>query len=318
MTTANLSSAGKSAQVTPAMTSSTPNSPAGVLTVLALLGATAGWGVGSTMTRLAVAELPPLTVACLRFGAGALLLLTILIWRGEARALPRRQAWLPVVILGLLGVTLFGALMTVGLQWTGAAEGTLIQGMSPLFTLGLAAAFAGERVRRNQLLGGLMAFGGLAAIIIGELATWNAGGQRLLGDLVLILSSLCWAGYNVAVRLTAGRVNLSESSAYALLVGTALLTPFALLEPTRTPLLNISPWAWAALAYLSVVSTCLAYIWWNAGIRKIGAGRAAMFTFVGPIAAMLSAIPLLGEWPGPPQLAGGALILTGLYFANRR
>jgi drug/metabolite transporter (DMT)-like permease len=221
-------------------------------------------------------------------------------------------------VLGLLGVTLFGALMTVGLQWTGAAEGTLIQGMSPLFTLGLAAAFAGEKVRRNQVLGGLTALGGLAAILMSELATWEAGGQRLIGDLVLILSSLCWAGYNIAVRLTAGRVNLSESSAYSLLVGTALLTPFALFEPPRTPLLSISPWAWGALAYLSVVSTCLAYIWWNAGIRKIGAGRAAMFSFVAPVAAMLSAIPLLGEWPGQPQLIGGALILTGLYIANRR
>lgn len=302
----------------PARPSATPNSSAGLLTILALLGATAGWGAGSTMTRLAVAELPPLTVACLRFGAGALLLLVVLAWRGESGGLPRRQALLPMLVLGLLGVTLFGALMTVGLQWTGAAEGTLIQGMSPLFTLGLAAAFAGEQVRRNQVLGGLTAFAGLAAILISELATWEAGGQRLIGDLVLILSSLCWAGYNIAVRVTAGRVNLSESSAYSLLVGTALLTPFALFEPPRTPLVSLSVWAWGALAYLSIVSTCLAYIWWNAGIRKIGAGRAAMFSFVAPIAAMLSAIPLLGEWPREPQLIGGALILTGLYIANRR
>jgi drug/metabolite transporter (DMT)-like permease len=298
--------------------SSAADAPPGLLTILALLGATAGWGAGATMTRLAVAELPPLTLACLRFGVGALLLLLLLRWRGETRGFPPRSAWLPLLLLGLLGVTLFGALMTVGLQWTGAAEGTLIQGLSPLFTLGLAATFAGEQVHRRQVIGGLTAFGGLGAILISELASWDGGGQRLIGDLVLILSSLCWAAYNVAVRLTANRVNLGESSAYALLIGTAMLIPFALLEPPRTPLLSISLWAWIGLAYLVVVSTCLAYIWWNAGIRKIGAGRVAMFSFVGPLAAMLSAIPLLGEWPGPAQLAGGALILGGLYLANRR
>jgi drug/metabolite transporter (DMT)-like permease len=270
------------------------------------------------MTRLAVAELPPLTVTCLRFGAGAMLLLLLLVWRGDARRLPDRRAWPALVLLGLLGVTLFGALMTVGLQWTGAAEGMLIQGLSPLFTLAFAALFAGEVVRRWQVVGGLTAFGGLAALLLGELANWSGGSLRLLGDVTLLGSSLCWAAYNVSVRLTAGRVNLGESSAYALLIGTALLAPFALLEPTRTPLLSVGLWTWISLVYLAVVSTCLAYIWWNDGIRKIGAGRTAMFTFVGPVAAMLSAIPLLGEWPGPSQLAGGALILAGLYLANRR
>jgi drug/metabolite transporter (DMT)-like permease len=97
-----------------------------------------------------------------------------------------------------------------------------------------------------------------------------------------------------------------------------LLVPLALLEPVRVPFASISLTTWVAIGYLSVVSTCLAYIWWNDGIRKIGAGRAAMFSFVGPVAAMLSAIPLLAEWPEPAQLIGGALILAGLLVANRR
>ncbi|MCC7368368.1 MAG: DMT family transporter [Chloroflexi bacterium] len=295
-----------------------PSTRPDLMTVLALVGATAGWGVGSTATRLAVAELPPLTLTCLRFGSGALLLLALLWWRGQTHGLPARRAWGALLILGLLGVTLFGALMTVGLQWTGAAEGTLIQGLSPLFTLAFASIFAGERARRNQVFGALLAFSGLATILLNELAAWSAGGQRLFGDVILIGSSLCWAGYNVAVRMTADRVNLGESSAYALLIGTALLTPFALLEPPRTPLLQMSAWGWIGLLYLMVVSTCLAYIWWNAGIRKIGAGRAAMFSFIAPVAAMVSAIPVLGEWPGPSQLVGGGLILAGLYLANRR
>ena len=61
-----------------------------------LVGATAGWGAGATMSRLAVEEIGPLTVASLRFGLGALLLLAILAWRGETRGLPARRDWLPV------------------------------------------------------------------------------------------------------------------------------------------------------------------------------------------------------------------------------
>jgi drug/metabolite transporter (DMT)-like permease len=117
--------------------------------------------------------------------------------------------------------------------------------------------------------------------------------------------------------MTARRLKLGESSAFALLAGTLLLVPFALFETPRSTVQAVSLSSWVALAYLAVVSTCLAYVWWNDGIRKLGAGRAAMFSFVGPVAAMLSAMPILGEWPGPVQLLGGALILSGLFAANR-
>jgi drug/metabolite transporter (DMT)-like permease len=289
---------------------------ASALTLLGLIGATAGWGVGATMTRLALDDIGPLTTTCLRFGFGALLLLGVLIWRGEVRSLPSPPAWGPLLLLGGLGVTAFGALFTAGLQWTGVAEGMLIQGMSPLLTLVLAAVLVGEPIRKRQALGGLTAFGGLVVLLLGGTAAWGGGDDRLFGDLVLFAGSLCWSAYNVSVRLTAGRLRPGESSAYALLVGTVLLVPFALLEPTRAPVNQVGVSAWLGIGYLVVVSTCLAYVWWNDGIRKIGAGRAAMFSFVGPVAGMLSAIPLLGEWPGPAQLIGGSLILAGLFVAN--
>ena len=66
-------------------------------------------------------------------------------------------------------------------------------------------------------------------------ARWGAGSERLLGNVVMLGACLTWSGYNVAVRMLANRLNLAESSAYALLVGTALLVPFALLESARVP-----------------------------------------------------------------------------------
>jgi drug/metabolite transporter (DMT)-like permease len=291
---------------------------ADLLTILALVGATAGWGVGATMTRLAVVEIAPLAATCLRFGAGALLLLGLLVWRGDVRSLPARRDWPLIFLLGGLGVTTFGALFTTGLQWTGPTEGTLIQGTTPLMTLVLAALLAGEPIRRWQVLGGLTAFGGLGVLLLGGTAALGGGGDdRFFGNIVLLGAALCWTAYNVCVRMTAGRLQLGESSAYGLLAGTVLLVPFALFETPRGSLSAVSLPVWLALAYLAVVSTCLAYIWWNDGIRKLGAGRAAMFSFVGPLAAMLSAIPLLGEWPSVAQLLGGALILSGLFVANR-
>jgi drug/metabolite transporter (DMT)-like permease len=289
-----------------------------LVTLLMLAAATAGWGVGATLTRFAVAELGPFMVAWLRFGLGALLLAALLARRGEIKGWPARRDWPLVILLGGLGVTAFGALFTSGMQWTSSAEGTLIHGLSPLVTLLVAALFLGESIRRAQILGGLVSFGGLAVLLLGGVAAWGEGEHRLLGDVLLLGAALSWSGYSVVVRVAARRLNLSETTAYSVVVGAVLLTPLALVEPARTPLVAVSLRTWIAIGYLAIVSSCWAYLWWNDGIRKIGAGRAAVFTFIVPMVAMLSAIPILDEWPGPVQLAGGALILGGLFIANRR
>jgi drug/metabolite transporter (DMT)-like permease len=282
-----------------------------------LTAATTAWGVGATLTRYAVADIGPLMVAVLRFGLGAVLLLVLLTRRGAIRRWPHPRDWPMLLALGILGVTAFGSLYTSGLQWTGSAEGTLIHGVSPLVTLILAAVLRGEPVRQPHAVGGLVAFGGLAVLLLGGAAAWGSGEHRLLGDLLMLGAALSWSGYSIAVRKAAHRLSLFETTAYSVLVGAVLLTPLALAEPTRTPPGAIGPAVWLAIGYLALLPSCFAYLWWNDGIRTIGAGRAAVFTFVVPIAATLSAIPILGEWPGPVQLIGGALILGGLFLANR-
>jgi len=288
-----------------------------VATLLLLTAATVGWGIGATATRFAVGELGPLLAALLRFGLGALLLMGLLARRGELRGLPARRDWPLLLLLGVLGVTAFGALYTAGLQWTSSAEGTLIHGISPLLTMVMAAVVVGERIGRWQVTGGLVAFGGLAVLLLGGNGGLNVTEHHLYGDLLVLGGALCWSGYSVAVRFAAGRFGLAETSAYSVLVGSVLLAPLVLLEPVKVPLAAVSWGTWLAIGYLAVVSSCLAYLWWNDGVRRIGAGRTSLFTFVVPLAATVSAIPLLGEWPGPGQLIGGVLILGGLFIANR-
>jgi drug/metabolite transporter (DMT)-like permease len=154
-------------------------------------------------------------------------------------------------------------------------------------------------------------------LLLGGAGTLSGDQDHVFGDLLMFAGALCWSGYSVAVRMTAGRFGLAETSAYSVLIGSVLLIPLALIEPAQQPIVTVGLSTWLAIGYLAVVSSCFAYLWWNDGIRTIGAGRASVFTFVVPLAATLSAIPLLGEWPGAAQLVGGALILCGLFIASR-
>ena len=281
-----------------------------------LLGASVGWGVSAPLVKFSLTDLPPLSAACLRFGLGGLLLLAILWRRGELRR-PARDTWGLLLVLGLLGVMLFGSLYTIGLQYTGAAEGVLIQGIAPLVTMGLAVAVLGERLRRTQLAGAGIAFGGLVVLVAGGTATWGAGDMRLFGNGLMIASAVAWGAYSVAVRMVMGRLTLIETSTYSVLVGALLLAPLTLLEAPRIPIGDVRAVTWLAIGYQAIMSSCLCYLLWNGGIRRVGAGRAAPFAFVGPVAATLVAIPILGEIPGPVQIVGGALILVGLFVATR-
>ena len=296
--------------------SSTRRVPIPVGTLLLLTGATVGWGVGATLTRHAVSELAPFTVALFRFGFGAAFLMVLLAQRGTVRGWPPRRDWPTLLLLGLLGVTIFGGLYALALQWTSAAEGTLIHGIIPMVTLGLAAVLLREPISRTQIMAGLVAFAGLAILLFGSAAEWG-GTNHLLGDLLMLGAAFSWSGYSVAVRKSANRFCLDQMSAYSVLIGAVLLVPLALAEPVRLPFSDVSLPVWLSVVYLAVVSCCFSYLWWNEGVRAIGVGRAAGFTFLVPVAAMLSAIPILGEWPGLVQLIGGAVILSGLFIANR-
>ena len=75
---------------------------------------------------------------------------------------------------------------------------------------------------------------------------------------------------------------------------------------------------WLAVAYLALVSTCLAYIWWNDGIRKIGAGRAVDVQLRRPGRRDALGHTRARRVARPAQLIGGVLILGGLFVANRR
>ena len=74
------------------------------------------------------------------------------------------------------------------------------------------------------------------------------------------------------------------------------------------------PQAFSALAIMTIAGTVLAYLFWGVGIRQLGAGRTSLFLNLVPVFAMLVGVST-GEWPNSAQIAGGALVLTGMVIA---
>lgn len=262
--------------------------------------------------RWAVEELPVFMVAELRFGLAAVLLA---LWAllARRRLSPVRRADLPLIAgLGLTGVAGYNWLFLTGLTLAPASDGSiLVPGTIPILTMILAVVLLGERIGRRAVVGMAVAVVGLL-VVIGP--GRDTGGTRLTGDVLFLTSAGIWAMYNVLVRVAGRRFDAISATLYAMLAGAMVLLPLALLSGSLVALQQASGRAWASIAYLVVLGSILAFIFLQVGVARIGAARASAFTLLVPLFGVGLSVAFLGERPTLLAIAGGGVVLAGLWL----
>lgn len=255
------------------------------------------------------------TSVFLRFACAALILVAVLLARERRlRALSPRELVL-VVVLGLLGITLYNSLFTAGLARVEASRASLIVPTNPAFTALFAVLFLRERLGRARAAG-------IALCVLGALWVLARGELRALlsfdlgsGELLLIACIFIWSAYTLL-----GSVALSSLSPLALTtyVMAAGSLPLLFLAWGEHEVLSQVTWqSWLALAYLVLFGTVLPFLWFYEGVRALGAARAAQFINLVPPLAVAESILILGEAWNPALLVGGALVVAGLYLTNK-
>jgi drug/metabolite transporter (DMT)-like permease len=141
-------------------------------------------------------------------------------------------------------------------------------------------------------------------------------GETVLGDSLLLASTLCWSLYTVGSKRLMDTYGAMKATTIMMTSGTPLLLLICAPSLLSQDWLRVRPVAWAGLAYSGVFAIALAYIIWSYGVRKIGSTRTAIYSNITPIVALLVAWPALGESPTPGQLAGAAVIFAGIYLVR--
>lgn len=282
--------------------------PARALTLAAV--AVVLWGVSFPVSRVAVREIPPLALAAGRFAVAAALLWPAARHRGLS--LPRRD--LPaVILLGLLGVTVYFAFENYGLVFTTASHASLIVATVPL---GSAAVEAFRRRRMPRALpvaGMAIAVLGVAVIVRPD----GAGARSVLGDLLVLGAMAAWVAYTFLVRDLMARTPALLVTAATMAAGAATLLPLAVVESFFLPLRAPSPAAWAALLYLGLLCSAAAYLLWNLVLPVLGVSVANNMLNCIPLVSVLTGVLALGEPWNASIAVGGALILAGVVIVER-
>jgi drug/metabolite transporter (DMT)-like permease len=280
-------------------------------------------GAAIVASRFAVAEVPPLTLAMLRYTIGFACLLPFA-WgairpvarmgRGDAAT---KSIALDLLAMAALGIGQFGvliALLNYGLQHIAAAQAALIFSLFPLLTLLLAAALGRERVTLPLLAGVLLSIAGVAVSLAPKLGASH--GAHWWGELAVVAAACTGALCSVLYRPYLQRYPTVPVSAFAMLASVLVLAVLALGENWPQRVQQFSIQAWAAIAFIGV-SSGIGYFWWLYALKHESPTRVTVFLSLNPVTAALLGWGLLGEALSPAALAALALIAAGLWLATR-
>jgi drug/metabolite transporter (DMT)-like permease len=270
------------------------------------------WGANFDLAGPVLVDLPPLWAAALRFALGTAVMLGLVMWRSEDLVAPLRRHAKVYALLGAVGIGGFNLLFFFALQTTSAANGALIMATNPLLTTLLAVVLLGEVSSRRQLAALPVALIGVIVLICDGDLQRLAHLQVARGDLLMIGADVMWAFYNILVRRYLPGGSALANTTLVMAAGMLLLLAVAMGSGESVHLPGIK--AGMALLTMAIGGTVLAYLFWNIGIARLGAGRASLFLNLVPVFAMLVGA-LLGTVPSQVQIIGGLLVIGAVSIA---
>jgi len=128
---------------------------------------------------------------------------------------------------------------------------------------------------------------------------------------------VAWVAYTIIGKRALEGLSATAATAWSTLWGTLMLAVPALAELAGGAVSWPDSVSWLAMAYLGVCGTALAFVWYNQAVAAIGPARATLFTNLVPVFAVIFSVIFLGERPVLASLVGGAMVVSGVFLANR-
>jgi len=285
------------------------------LAYLLLTLTTLFWAGNFVLARAFSVDIPPITLALIRWSLAFVILLPFAIPTIYKHRDVIRQYWPRLVLFGALSVAGFNTLAYIGLQTTTAMNGTLMQSSMPIMILCMSTLVLRESATMRQWLGVLLSFLGVLALISkGDLEALMSLNFNS-GDLWVLLAMFVWACYSLALRWKPKEMSGFAFFSVSLTVGVIILVPLSLLETERALQIHWDVDLMLLISYLAIFPSILAYLFWNYGVEKLGAHKAGLFIHQVPMWGIVLSVIFLAEQVQAFHLWGIALIFTGIYLA---
>ena len=283
--------------------------------LLAIIAA-AGFSAKAIFIKLAYFSAPvdPVTLLALRM-LFSLPAFAFVAWRSASATRPLdRTDLLLIAGLGLIGYYLSSLFDFMGLQYLSAGLERLILFLYPTFTVLLSAIFLGHPVTRAHLSALALCYGGIGLVFLHDMPHHSA--HLWLGAGLVFASTLSYSIYLTGAGHAISRLGSQRFTALSM-VAASLMTLAQFTLTHRLSALEQPERVYALAFGMAVFSTVLPVFALSAAIRLLNPGKTALIGSIGPIATIFMAWAWLDEPVSAIQLAGSALVLTGVWLIGR-
>ena len=217
---------------------------------------------------------------------------------------------------GITGGSLYFLTENIALEYAPASNVSLIVCTAPVWTaLLLGLLDRRERISRRQIAGSAVALAGVVLVVLNGRFVLRLSPE---GDLLALAAALSWMCYSLLIKRIGTRYPALIITRKVFFYGMLTILPVFLVSPPRFDAATLArPAVWGNLLFLGLVASMLCYLVWNIVMRRLGAVRTTVYVYLNPLTTMCTAALFIGERITPAAMAGAALILLGMWQAER-
>ncbi|MFH2106097.1 MAG: DMT family transporter [Candidatus Micrarchaeota archaeon] len=274
------------------------------------------WALMHPLSKMIVGDVPPVLLTFLRYGLGTVFMLVYFVFAKRSIKIENKDL-IPLAIIGILGNGIANLFYFTGLNLSTATTASILINFSPLAIALLSPMLIGEKLKKQEMFGVLLAFLGIIFVIDGGSSIDSlVSSEYFYGNLLILFSASLVAVSTIYGKKYIHKYGGSVASFYTIFFSMMFMLPLTVYTGVFFQISSLSVFDWSVVVYLGLIAAFIFAILY-ASIRHIGAAKSTSFKLLIPVYATLVAVVFLGEVPSFYTLFGGILVLGGLFLTHR-
>jgi len=272
------------------------------------------WGTTWIASKEGVSHMPALQLAAIRQMIAGVLYVGFFLIRKTP--LPKGKEWNHIFVLSFLNFIMSNGLSTWGVKYISAGLGSIMGAIFPLWLVVIGLFISKDKLPRKALIGMILGFGGVCIIFYEHLQDFFIADFRF-GILLSLTATWTWAFATLYTKRKAAQYNPYFSLGLQMLIAGIALTTFTSATGNSIPITSI-PWqSWAAIAYLIIFGSVLAFIAYLYALQNLPTEQTSIYAYINPIVAVLCGWLIFSEKISVFITVGGVVTLIGVYLVNK-
>ena len=288
------------------------------LAYLAIIITTVLWSSSLIFAKLVFAEVGPIVFVALRYTLACPFLLVVTLQHRKKQTIQDvKNNWKILLVAGLSGPFISQILQYVGLDLTTASDALLLMNLTPVFAVILASPILSERITFEKVVGLTLATVGAILIVANTTPEFTVVGiWRLVGDLVVIVSTVFFAINGIAGKIAMKSVDAISTTFYSTLFVVPFIWISAILLDNVMVLFTMSLQVWIIVLWVGIVNTAVAFILYYESMKNIEASLVQIMLNLIAVWGVLMSVFVLNETVTYLQILGGAVTVVGVMIAQ--